>query len=214
MTGRVCSFDLGSSLHEEVSMKTLITGLSILLRDNARQREPIDKQAAYWEARGEQEILDEVTLLNRAKQHWLIASVLLWLAISVGICAVIADNLIWTDTFELTFSGLLLVIITWFALMLALWMIASVFDKHAGFERWLEAFRIRAPVSPDADSVQTLTQALEMARRYPEVLRYEHAVVARRRLRHEDIRLMREMGAAIQHREITSKLSSQGATAF
>ncbi len=185
----------------------LIDGLSLLLRDNARRREPIERQAHYWMNLREQDIQGELELLTRAKTQWFYGSVVAWQIISIAACAVVADML-WARSFTLEFSGLLLILGTWVGTLFLVWLVASLFDRQAGFERWFEAFKSRAPLSPDSDSAQTVSETLDMVRAYPSVLRYEQGVLAHRRLRHEDLRIMREMGLALRHEDLTRALTT------
>lgn len=58
--------------------------------------------------------------------------------------------------------------------------------------------------------METVADALEMAQHYSEVLDYKQAVTAKRELRHEDIRIMRELGRMRQHSELVGKLNHIG----
>jgi hypothetical protein len=58
--------------------------------------------------------------------------------------------------------------------------------------------------------VECVAEALDMAQHYPEVLDYKQAVSAKRELRHEDIRIMREIGRMKQHTELVGQLNHVG----
>ncbi|MDF1485167.1 hypothetical protein PY257_08235 [Ramlibacter sp. H39-3-26] len=188
-------------------MTPLIEGLGLLLRDNARRREPLEQQARYWMALREQDIEEELNLLAEAKKRWFYASVFLWQVIAIVACGIVADAL-WSRSFHLTFLGVVQILATWGSTLFLTWLVASLFDKHAGFERWFAAFQSRAPLSAESDSAEAVADALQLARIYPEVLRYEQGVLSHRALRHEDVHIMRAMGAALRHRDLTRELTA------
>lgn len=187
-------------------MITLFKGLGLLLKENALNRAPFDEQVKYWKQVSEQQLLDEVDLLARAKRQWVVASIIGWQAISLILLGVIVDQ-IWQHDFHITFARVVIVFTSWIAILFVMWFIADMFDHQAGFERWLRAFNSREPLSADADTVECVADALAMARHYPEVLAYKQAVTARRRLRHADIQIMREMGRLKQHTELVNALN-------
>ncbi|MCW1776951.1 hypothetical protein NB693_21570 [Pantoea ananatis] len=49
----------------------------------------------------------------------------------------------------LTFSRIVIVVTSWVAILFVIWFIANMFDRTAGFERWLTAFNSREPLSAD-----------------------------------------------------------------
>ena len=57
---------------------------------------------------------------------------------------------------------------------------------------------------------KVVAQALEMARQYPEVMDYKQEVMSKRELRHEDIRIMRELGRIRQHSALVVQLNQMG----
>ena len=190
-------------------MIALFKGLGLLLQDNELYRAPFEKQLAHWKAKSEAQLHEEVELLARAKCQWLIASIVLWQASALLILGLIT-NYLWRDDFHITFTRVVIVFGSWVSILFVIWFMANMFDHTAGFERWMKAFNSRARISADADSVETVADALEMAQHYPEVLDYKQAVAARRELRHEDIRIMRELGSMRQHSELVGKLNHIG----
>lgn len=190
-------------------MIALFKGLGLLLQDNELYRSPFEKQVEHWKAKTEQDLHDEVALLARAKCQWLIASIVLWQAASLLILGLIV-NYLWRDDFHITFSRVVIVFGSWILILFVIWFMANMFDRTAGFERWMKAFNSRARVSRDADSIEEVAEALEMARQYPEVMDYKQAVMARRELRHEDIRIMRELGRLRQHSALVVELNRMG----
>ncbi len=186
-------------------MIALFKGLGLLLKDNELHREPFDAQVAHWRDKSDAQIDDEVALLTVAKKQWVVASIIGWQAISLVLLGVITHQL-WQHDFHVTFSRIVIVFTSWISILFVMWYIADLFDHSAGFERWLRAFNSRARLTPDADTVECVADALEMARRYPEVLRYKQQVMAKRDLRHEDIVNMREMGRLRQYSELVREL--------
>jgi hypothetical protein len=186
-------------------MITLFRGLGLLLQDNALHHQPFEEQAAHWRDKTDAQLDEEVNLLTVAKQQWVVSSIIGWQAISLVLLGVIT-HLLWQHDFHITFSRVVIVFTSWISILFVMWYIADLFDHSAGFERWLRAFNSRARLTPDADSVECVNEALEMARRYPEVLRYKQQVMAKRDLRHEDIVNMREMGRMRQYTEIVREL--------
>ena len=191
-------------------MIALFKGLGLLLQDNGVHAAPFEAQVEHWRNKTEAEIQEEVDLLRVAKGQWIVASVVGWQVISLTTLAVIANNL-WQNDYVVSVSRLLLILGAWLAILFVLWFIAHQFDRQAGFERWMSAFNMRAPLSPDADTVDSVNDALKMAEKYPEVLAYKRDVSARRQLRHEDIRIMREMGRMRHHAELVNELNHLGA---
>ena len=186
-------------------MIALFRGLGLLLQDNALHRQPFEDQVAHWRDTTDAQLDDEVELLSVAKKQWVLASIIGWQVISLILLGVIAHQL-WQHDFHVTFSRIVIVFTSWLGILFVLWYIADLFDHSAGFERWLRAFKSRARLAPDADSVEGVADALEMARRYPEVLSYKQQVMAKRDLRHEDIVNMRQMGHMRQYTEIVRAL--------
>lgn len=107
----------------------------------------------------------------------MIASIIGWQAISLILLGVITHQL-WQNDYHLTFSRVVIIFTSWASILFVMWYIADLFDHSAGFERWLRAFNSRARVTPDADSVECVADALDMTRRYPEVLRYKQEVTS------------------------------------
>ena len=190
-------------------MIALFKGLGLLLEDNELYRSPFEKQVEHWKAKTDQDLHEEVALLARAKCQWLIASIVLWQAASLLILGLIA-NYLWRDDFHITFTRIVIVFGSWITILFVIWFMANMFDQTAGFERWMKAFNSRARVSRDADSVEEVPEALAMARQYPEVMDYKQAVMAVRELRHEDIRIMRELGKMRQHSALVVELNQMG----
>lgn len=190
-------------------MIALFKGLGILLRDNELYSSPFDKQVAHWRNLSEQQIRDEVAVLAQAKCQWLIASIVGWQAASLLILGLIA-NYLWRDDLHITFTRVVVVFGSWVSILFVIWFMANMFDQQAGFERWMKAFNSRARISSKADSVEHVAEALELAEHYPEVLDYKQAVTAKRELRHEDIRIMTEIGRMKQHSELVGRLNHVG----
>jgi hypothetical protein len=192
-------------------MSDLFKGLNLLIADNELHRKPLDQQAAYWLSKTDRGIEHEIHLLDVAKGQWLAGSVIVWLGASLTALAIIADNL-WEHSYNPSFAKIILVLLIWVAMLFVLWLIAQIFDQKAGFSRWVTAFSSREPVTSESDSVEQVQEALEYARTYPEILDYKQRVVARRPLRHEDIRIMREMGRQRRHAELARELTQLGST--
>jgi hypothetical protein len=190
-------------------MSQLFKGLNLLLADNELHRKPLDEQAAHWLSKTDRGIEHEIHLLDIAKGQWLAGSVIVWLGASLTALAIIADNL-WEHSYNPSFPKIILVLLIWVAMLFVLWLIAQVFDQKAGLSRWVSAFSSREPVSNESDSVEQVQEALELARTYPEVLAYKQRVIARRPLRHEDIRIMREMGRQHRHADLARELVALG----
>ena len=190
-------------------MIALFKGLGLLLQDNELYSGPFEKQVEHWKNLSDEQIREEVGVLAKAKCQWLMASIVLWQAASLLILGLVT-NYLWSDDYHITFTRVVVVVGTWVSILFVIWFIANMFDHTAGFERWMKAFNSRARISADADSVETVADALEMAQHYPEVLDYKQAVAARRELRHEDIRIMRELGRMRQHSELVGKLNHIG----
>ncbi|MCI2261539.1 hypothetical protein M3S04_10045 [Xanthomonas sp. PPL139] len=199
------TFRVRHRICKEPVMFALFKGLGLLLEDNALHQRSFPEQVAHWQHKSEAQIRDEVALLAKAKQQWLVASIIGWQAISLILLGVITAQL-WQHDYHLTFSRIVIVVTSWVAILFVIWFIANMFDRTAGFERWLTAFNSREPLSADADTVECVADALNMARKYPEILAYKREVVANRELRHEDIRIMREMGRIRLHAELVASL--------
>lgn len=192
-------------------MIALFKGLGLLLQDNELYRSPFERQVAHWRSLSEQQIREEVAVLAKAKAQWLVASIVGWQAASLLILGLIA-NYLWRDDFHITFTRVVIVLGSWVSILFVIWFMANMFDHQAGFERWMKAFNSRARISCNADSVECVADALGMAEHYPEVLDYKQAVTARRELRHEDIRIMYEIGRLKQHSELVGRLNHVGET--
>ncbi len=186
-------------------MIALFQGLGLLLKDNELHRQPFEDQIAHWRDKTDRQIDEEVELLGVAKRQWVVSSIIGWQAISLVLLGVITHQL-WQHDYHVTFSRIVIVLTSWVSILFVMWYIADLFDHSAGFERWLRAFNSRARLTPDADTVECVADALEMSRRYPEVLRYKQDVTRHRELRHEDIVIMREMGRLRQHSELVREL--------
>jgi hypothetical protein len=195
----------------EPAMIALFKGLGLLLRDNELYHSPFDKQVAHWRNLSEQQIRDEVAVLAQAKCQWLIASIIGWQAASLLILGLIA-NYLWRDDYHITFTRVVVVFGSWVSILFVIWFMANMFDQQAGFERWMKAFNSRARITSKADSVECVAEALDLAEHYPEVLDYKQAVTSRRELRHEDIRIMTEIGRMRQHSELVGRLNHVGET--
>jgi hypothetical protein len=190
-------------------MIALFKGLGLLLQDNELYNAPFEKQVAHWKAKSETQLHDEVDLLGRAKCQWLMVSIVLWQAAALLALALIV-NYLWRDDFQITLTRVVIVFGSWISILFVIWFMANMFDHTAGFERWMKAFNSRARVSRDADSIEEVAQALDMARQYPEVMDYKQEVMASRELRHEDIRIMRELGRIRQHSALVVELNQMG----
>jgi len=190
-------------------MSQLFKGLGLLISDNELHRKPLEQQAAYWLSKSDRGIEQEIHLLDVAKGQWLAGSVMIWLLASLTALAIIADNL-WEHSYNPSFPKIILVLLIWVGMLFVLWLIAQVFDQKAGLSRWVTAFASREPIGGGYDSVEELQEVLELARAYPEVLEYKQRVVARRPLRHEDIRIMRQMGRQRRHAELARELTMLG----
>ncbi|MDG4489311.1 hypothetical protein [Xanthomonas vesicatoria] len=202
---RRCSKSFVPANRRELVMIALFQGLGLLLQDNALHRRSFDEQVVYWRDKTDAELDEELDLLKVAKKQWVIASIIGWQAISLVLLGVITHQL-WQDDYHLTFSRVVIIFTSWASILFIMWYIADLFDHSAGFERWLRAFNSRARVTPDADSVECVADALDMTRRYPEVLRYKQEVTSKRELRHEDIVNMREMGRLRRYTELLRDL--------
>ena len=121
-------------------------------------------------------------------------------------------NYLWRDDYHITFTRVVVVFGSWISILFVIWFMANMFDRTAGFERWMKAFNSRARISSKADSVEHVAEALDLAEHYPEVLDYKQAVTAKRELRHEDIRIMTEIGRMKQHSELVGRLNHVGET--
>jgi hypothetical protein len=194
---------------KELNMIALFKGLGLLLQDNELYNSPFEKQVAHWKHLSEEQIREEVAVLAKAKCQWLISSIIGWQAASLLILGLIS-NYLWRDDFHITFTRVVIIFGSWVSILFVIWFMANMFDQTAGFERWMKAFNSRARITSDADSVENVADALEMLQHYPEVLDYKQAVSAKRELRHEDIRIMRELGRMRQHSELVGKLNHVG----
>jgi hypothetical protein len=197
------------TFQKEHVMIALFKGLGLLLQDNELYNSPFEKQVAHWRNKSEQQIREEVAVLAKAKGQWLMASIVGWQAASLLILGLIS-NYLWKDDFHITFTRVVIVFGSWISILFVIWFMANMFDHKAGFERWMKAFNSRERITSDADSVECVADALEMAQHYPEVLNYKQVVSARRELRHEDIRIMREIGRMHQHSELVGRLNHVG----
>jgi len=197
------------TFQKEPVMIALFKGLGLLLQDNELYGSPFEKQVAHWRNKSEQQIREEVAVLAKAKGQWLMASIVGWQAASLLILGLIS-NYLWKDDFHITFTRVVIVLGSWVSILFVIWFMANMFDHKAGFERWMKAFNSRARITADADTVECVAEALDMAQHYPEVLDYKQIVSAKRELRHEDIRIMREIGRMKQHTELVGQLNHVG----
>jgi hypothetical protein len=190
-------------------MIALFKGLGLLLQDNELYRSPFEKQVAHWKNLSDEQIRDEVAVLAKAKCQWLMASIVLWQAASLLILGLITSYL-WRDDFHITFTRVVIVFGSWVSILFVIWFMANMFDHTAGFERWMKAFNSRARISSDADSVETVAEALEMARHYPKCSttsrRWRPARTAPRGHPHH----ARALGRMRQHSELVGKLNHIG----
>ncbi len=186
-------------------MSVLIEGLGLLLKDNDDAKRSFDEQVALWKNKSATEVNQELGVLKNAKSLWLVISVMVWQVIALSTLAMIVNH-IWQHDYIITFGRLLTVVVSWVTILLVVWMVANVFDRYAGFERWFKAFALREEVGPA--SVERLTALLDMAQQYPEILEYKNHVMARRPLRSEDLRLMEEMGRRRRSAELVHKLET------
>ncbi|MCW1776950.1 hypothetical protein NB693_21565 [Pantoea ananatis] len=65
----------------------------MLLEDNALHQRSFPEQVAHWQHKSEAQIREEVALLAKAKQQWLVASIIGWQAISLILLGVITAQL-------------------------------------------------------------------------------------------------------------------------
>lgn len=49
---------------------------------------------------------------------------------------------------------------SWISILFVIWFMANMFDRTAGFERWMKAFNSRARITSKADSVEHVAEAL------------------------------------------------------
>jgi hypothetical protein len=207
--GRTLHPSLIPDICKELNMIALFKGLGLLLQDNELYNSPFEKQVAHWKSLSEEQIRKEVSVLAKAKSQWLVASIIGWQAASLLILGLIT-NYLWRDDFQISFTRIVIVFGSWVSILFVIWFMANMFDHTAGFERWMKAFNSRARISSDADTVDDVSDALVMLEHYPEVLDYKQAVSAKRELRHEDIRIMLELGRMRQHSELVGRLNDVG----
>lgn len=50
---------------------------------------------------------------------------------------------LFSDDFHLTLWRLAAIVGSWVGILFVVWLVASVFDRYAGFERWFKAFALR-----------------------------------------------------------------------
>jgi len=185
------------------SITTLVDGLSLLLRDNDDSHRSFQERVALWRDKSEEDLNREMNVLRHARALWLFISVVAWNAISLTSLGFIVNYLFRND-FHLTLGRLVAIVATWVTSLFVVWLVANVFDRYAGFERWFKAFALREKVGKE--STDRLEKLLILAQHYPEVQEYKAHVLAHRPLRSEDLRLMEEMGRQRRNAELLSEL--------
>lgn len=186
-------------------MNTLIEGLGLLLKDNDDAGRPFDERVALWRTKSEEELSHEMGVLKRARGLWLFVSVFVWQAIALTTLANIVNYLFRND-FHLTLGRLVTIVGSWIGILFVVWLVASVFDRYAGFERWFKAFSLREKAGKE--SVERMENLLAMTAQYPEIKAYKDAVLAHRPLYSEDVKLMEEMGLRRRNAELLGMLKN------
>lgn len=180
-------------------------GLGLLLKDNEDMRRTLDERIALWKNKTEDEVSSETELLGHAKSAWLLVSVIGWNAIALTGLGFVANKL-WENDYHLTLFRLFAVVGSWATILFIVWLVASIFDKHAGFERWQKAFASREPLGMESEA--QMARIVELAHAYPSIRQYKEEVLKHRKLRHEDIVIMEEMGRQIKNEEHLTQLVS------
>lgn len=185
-------------------MNTLLEGLGLLIKDNDDARRTLDERVALWRAKSEEELQHEMGVLHRARGVWLFVSVIAWQAIALTTLGHVVAYL-FSDDFHLTLWRLAAIVGSWVGILFVVWLVASVFDRYAGFERWFKAFALREKAGKE--SIERMERLAELVARYPEIKAYKDAVLARRPLYSEDIRLMEEMATLRRNEELLGQIA-------
>lgn len=186
-------------------MNVLIEGLSLLLKDNDDAQRPFSERVATWRSKTDEELSHEMGVLKHARSVWLLVSVIAWNAIALSTLGVIVNYLFRND-FQLTLGRLITIVVSWVTALFIVWVVASVFDRYAGFERWFKAFSLREKAGQE--SIERMEALLEMTQAYPEVKAYKDEVLKRRPLYSEDLRIMEEMGRLRRNEELLGKIQA------
>ena len=59
---------------------------------------------------------------------------------------------------------MVIIIGSWVSILFVIWFMANMFDRTAGFERWMKAFNSRARITSKADSVEHVAEALDLGK--------------------------------------------------
>lgn len=172
-------------------MFKMFDGLALLMKDNDDRKRSIEERVKIWSSKTESQIEEEITLLSYAKAAWFFCSVLGWNIIALtGLGFVV--NKIWENDFQMTLLRLFIVVGSWVTLLFVVWRVASMFDKHAGFERWQKAFLSREDISEA--SLQDLENVKNIAFGLPgSGYKYLDQIRLSRKLRREDWEIMLEL---------------------
>lgn len=185
-------------------MNTLFEGLGLLIQDNDDARRTLDERVARWQTKSEEELQHEMSVLRRAKAAWLLVSVIAWQAIALTALGHVVAYLFSSD-FHLTLGRLVAIVGSWVGILFVVWLVASVFDRYAGFERWFKAFALREKAGQEP--IERMERLAELVGRYPEIKAYKDAVLAKRPLYSEDIRLMEEMATQRRNEELLGQIA-------
>lgn len=170
-------------------MFKLLDGLSLLMKDNDDRKRSVDERVNIWKDKSDDDVRGEIRLLAKAKALWFFLSVLGWNVVALTGLGLVA-NKIWEDDYKLTLVRLFIVLFSWASLLFVVWLVASMFDKHAGFERWQTAFSSRDTL--DDFSIDDL-KALEDCMSSEKASSYIEGVKGKRRLRREDMLIACEL---------------------
>lgn len=180
-------------------MNVLIEGLSLLMKDNDDARRSFTDRVSAWKNKTDEELNHEMGVLRHAREVWLFVSVVAWNTIALSTLGVIVNYLFRND-FQLTLGRLIIIVVSWATSLFVVWFVANIFDRYAGFERWFKAFELRE--KSGKESIERMEQLLEMTRKYPEIKAYKDAVIEKRPLYGEDLRIMEEMGRLRRNAEL------------
>lgn len=184
-------------------MFRMTEGLGLLLKDNEDMRRTLPERLALWRNKSEEDVSNEIDLLDHAKSAWFFLSVVGWnVAALTGLGYVV--NKLWANDFQMTLMRLFIVLFSWVSILFIVWLVANVFDKHAGFERWQKAFACREPLGEESEA--QMARVVALVEQYPDIRQYKDDVLKNRVLRHEDLVLMEEMGRQHKHAEYSSEL--------
>lgn len=186
-------------------MNVLIEGLSLLMRDNDDAQRPFSERVNAWKNKTNDELSHEMGVLKHARQVWLLVSVVAWNTIALSTLGVIVNYLFRND-FQLTFVRLITIVFSWVTALFIVWLVASVFDRYAGFERWFKAFDLREKAGKE--SIERMEELLKMTRDYPEIKAYKDEVTKHRPLYSEDLRIMEEMGRLRRNEELLQEINA------